>query len=179
MSRFLNYAINAACALVVLVFLLLVAALSATVVRADTIEAGKSTRPGDYAVTYRHGHLLAQFIDEGRQPQGLPNINRALNLDATYGYTINSRLSVRAQAGLTSSYFSHNGCSRQHGDTDEHIRYRNRTGFTGYNVGASVIYRISPHITAGLSAVSMDYQQSDKPAYERYTFVSAGLGVTF
>lgn len=67
-----------------------------------------------------------RFVDEGKQPQGIKNVNLPLNIDGVVQYPI-GRFTPFVKAGLTSSYFSHNGSGNG---------FKNNTGFTGVNYGA-------------------------------------------
>lgn len=114
-------------------------------------------------------YVDASFIDEGRQPNGIKNINRLVNLDLSESFHFKSfYLSVKA--GLTSSYFSHNGSGNS---------YDNHTGFTGENIGVAVGYNVSKFISVELSDSASRYLQSDHRAFETFNFLSIGLNVKF
>ena len=113
--------------------------------------------------------MQAEFIDEGKQPGGIKNVNRVVNLDGVIQYSVGD-FSPFIKAGVTTSYFSHNGSGNG---------YSNRTGFTGGNVGAGVAYRISKHWSANAQLVGMSYQQSDRPGYETFEYVGVGVKYTF
>ena len=111
----------------------------------------------------------AQFIDEGKQPDNIPNINRPVNMDLKLQYPID-RFVVTVKGGVTSSYFSHNGSGNG---------YKNNTGFTGGNGGLELSYQINNHWAINSQFVTMSYQQSDITAFETFTYGSVGIKYKF
>jgi hypothetical protein len=113
--------------------------------------------------------IQADFIDEGKQPDSIKNINRIVNLDLVQQFKIGS-FYLSPKAGLTSSYFSHNGSGNG---------YDNHTGFNGQNIGLAAGYDISKSISVEFSDSAARYLQSDHHAYETFNFLSVGLNVKF
>ena len=136
------------------------------------LDAGFRYGAFDTAATYYvtpYAGIQAEFIDEGKQPDGIKNVNRPVNIDAVGEYGFGD-ISLFIKGGLTSSYFSHNGSGNG---------YHNNTGFTGGNLGAGIGYKLTSHWSAQAQLVTMNYQQSDKTAYETFTYGSVGIGYTF
>lgn len=147
---------------------------------ADSLQIGKSTRVGDFETAYTYAlnekwGIQGEYIDEGKQPDNIQNINRTINLDGIYKLSLSKGFALGAKAGVTSSRLSSNGCSIQHGDTSEHIQFRNRSGLTGYNIGVGVSYSPIKHWSAHLEALHLHYQQVDKAEFESYNFVYGGI----
>lgn len=136
------------------------------------LSAGMSNRPHDVELSATRAlsqHVGAQleYIDEGKQPAPIANVNRALNLDAVAVLPF-GRLAFTAKAGFTSSRLSHNGSGNG---------WENKTGFTGWNTGAGAGLQLTQRWGLHLELTRLRYQQSDKAAFEYYTF--AHLAVTF
>lgn len=134
------------------------------------VSAGLSTRPKDLELALAlpvggSAALQLEYIDEGRQPQGIENINRALSLDIASHYDI-GRLSLSLKGGLTSSRLSYNGSGNG---------YANRSGLTGWNAGVGIQSRLTERWSIGAELLRLHYQQSDKPAMEYYSFAYAFL----
>lgn len=147
---------------------------------AHQLQIGGSTRAESFEAAYAydltdHWAMQAEYIDEGRQPDGIKNVNKPVNLDALYTGHLSKRWDLRTVVGLTSSRLSHNGCSVAHGDTTEHIEYRNHTEFTGYNLGVGAGLKLSERLSLVGGVTRLRYQQVDKPAFESYTFAYAGV----
>ncbi len=134
-----------------------------------SIAVGRSVRPHDVDLAVQVGPIQVEYIDEGAQPYGIPNRNRPLSVD----YVLErkwGRWSAFAKAGVTSSWLSYNGSGNG---------YRNRTGFTGQNVGVGLKFRLVPHLWLVGQTVWLRYQQSDVPAYEPFTYSSVMLQAGF
>ena len=113
--------------------------------------------------------VKVQFVDEGKQPDNIPNINRPVNLDLVSKYTL-GKFTFNIDGGLTSSYFSHNGSGNG---------YKNNTGFTGGNIGAGVSYKVYNNWSLNAQVVTINYQESDITAFETFTYGSIGLKYSF
>jgi len=144
-------------------------ALGIPAAHAADIAIGRSIRPHNIDIAARFGYAEIEFIDEGEQPNGIPNRNRVVNLDAVLPLHA-GRWTLYAKAGLSSSRFSYNGSGNG---------YHNRTGFTGQNAGIGVEYALTPQWAVRVQTVWMRYQQSDIPAYECFTYTSAMLVFNF
>lgn len=147
-----------------LIFLLLVQSASAA-----EIGFSFANRSGDYDLWFRHESVEVEFIDLGKQPNGIPNRNRPLNLDYIHSIDLGHSFSVFGKVGLTRSRFSYNGSGNG---------YKNRTGFTGNNFGIGVEWGRG---NWGVRAqwIAMRYPQSDIPKDEHYYFGSAGVFYRF
>lgn len=160
----------------ILLAIILLAAIWLSPAHAGQFQVGKSTRQGDYELAYSHSlpqslhwNIQIEFIDEGKQPYPIANINRVINLDVQYVYSVTYRIALSAKLGLTCSRLSFNGSG---------IPYQNNTGFTGQNAGIGLAYGLSKHWSAHVEAIQLHYAQSDKTAFEPYTFAYAGLSYT-
>ena len=127
-------------------------------------------RPDAYDVSIegaisRYISAEMRYIDEGKQPDGIKNVNRLLNSDGVLEIPYGD-FTVFAKGGLTSSALSHNGSGNG---------YKNNSGFTGTNFGTGVAYSITPNWAVQAQVTQMHYQQSDKPAYEVFTYGSVGV----
>ena len=78
--------------------------------------------------------------------------------------------SLFGKAGITSSYFSHNGS----GDG-----YKPTVAFSGVNYGGGVTYKLSDHWALQGQVITLVYQQCDKPNYERFTQALVGVKFSF
>ena len=126
----------------------------------------------DIAATYwatPYAGIEAQFIDEGKQPDNIPNVNRPINLDLKVKYTY-GKITFIGKAGIISSYFSYNGSGNG---------YRNDTGFTGGNLGFGVSYSVYGNWSVNTQVVGMSYQQSDITAFETFIYGSVGIKYSF
>lgn len=134
----------------------------ASTAHAFELAAGPSARPQSYALGLRGAGPIApevQFVSEGRQPFGIPNINRVLMLNMVATVPLSRRLDVFAKAGITSSRFSTNGSGNG---------YRN-PGRAGYDVGLGATYWLAPQWGLRVETTRMRHQQSDVPAFETFT----------
>jgi hypothetical protein len=111
----------------------------------------------------------ASFIDEGKQPGGIKNVNRLVDIDLVKTIQFGS-FYASTKAGLTSSYFSHNGSGNS---------YENHTGFSGQNIGVNIGYNISKTVSIELSDNDSRYLQCDHHAYESFNIVSVGVKFSF
>ena len=150
-------------------FILLAAMLLPATAHAWSVAVGRSVRPHDIDLALQLGPVQLEYIDEGAQPYGIPNRNRPVNLDYVLEHAW-GRFDVFAKAGVTSSWLSYNGSGNG---------YRNRTGFTGQNVGVGLKVRVLPRVWLVGQTVWMRYQQSDVPAYEPFTYSSLLLQLDF
>jgi len=127
----------------------------------------------DTAATYYvtpYAGIQAEFIDEGKQPQGIKNVNKIFDIDAIAKYSFSDLYYLFAKGGITSSYFSYNGSGNE---------YSNNTGFTGGNIGVGVGYELTDTWSVQAQVVASNYQQSDKTAYETFEYASIGLQYEF
>jgi hypothetical protein len=131
---------------------------------AMSLFVGKSNRPGSFNFSVQAGFVSLEYVDEGRQPYGIPNINRVVNLDVEARSS--GRLYAYGKVGLSCSRFGRNGSGNS---------YHNATGFTGQNVGIGLGYELTPLVALQGQVLWMRYQQVDIPAYERFGVISAGL----
>ena len=136
---------------------------------AATVSAGYSVRPGSIDLSVRQGHFEAEFINEGKQPGGIKNVNRVVDIDVVMPIQIMDNVSIFAKAGVTDSTLSYNGS----GDG-----YHSHSFFTGQNVGIGVNWQITSSWGFSAQTVWLRYQQSDKPAYESFVYSSALLEYT-
>jgi hypothetical protein len=120
--------------------------------------------------------VALEYLDAGNQPDNIQHINRTVNLDVNYHrhlFTSDNRWTLMAQAGLTSSRLSHNGCQPQ----ESCYGYRNRTWFTGCNAGLGLGFRFIGRWKVFAEIMRLHYQQSDKPQFEDYTFGYGGVAL--
>jgi len=114
---------------------------------------------------YNSFYAETAFIDEGKQPDGIKNINRVVNADLVQIFSIKS-FSISLKAGLSTSYFSHNGSGND---------YTNHTGFVGENVGLSVTYPVTENLSVGFYDYVNRYLQCDHRAFETFNLPAVGL----
>ncbi len=94
-------------------------------------------RPDSYDVSIegslsRYISAEMRFIDEGKQPYGIKNVNRLLNADGVLNIPYGD-FTVFAKGGLTASMLSYNGSGNG---------YKNTSGFVGANYGIGARYRV-------------------------------------
>lgn len=120
---------------------------------------------------YYNRYMAAEirFVDEGKQPHGIKNVNRPVNIDAVVDLPLD-KLTVSFKAGLTSPYLGYNGSGNN---------YKNNTGFTGGNAGISLSYKVTEKWAMQAQAIRMNYQQVDKTAYESFGYFSVGVKYAF
>ena len=136
------------------------------------LDAGFRQGAFDVAATYYATPCVGvelQFVDEGKQPDNIPNVNRPINLDLKGKYEY-GKTTFTLKGGATSSYFSYNGSGNG---------YKNNTGFTGGNIGAGISYKITDHWSLNSQIVGMSYQQSDITAFETFVYGSVGVKYSF
>ena len=129
--------------------------------QALTLGLGRGSRPHNLDVTVRERALEVEYLDEGEQPYGIPDINRIVNLD--FAQRSHGRLAAFWKLGLSSSRLSFNGGGNG---------YRNHTGFTGENVGVGVEAALSPRFGLRAQWLWMRYQQCSTPDYETFSTVT-------
>ena len=125
---------------------------------------GRSNRPGDFDLSLRDRCWVVEYVDEGRQPQGIPNINRVLDLDLLLRG--GARLSWYLEGGLSNARWSRNGS----GDG-----YQAPRGFEGGNLGGGLQWRAAPGWWLRLHALWLHYPQSSQPGSETFEYSSAAL----
>lgn len=125
---------------------------------------GRSSRPGNLDLSLRERWWQLEYIDEGRQPDGIPNRNRVLNLDGVLA--TRGRLSGFVEAGLSSSRLSRNGSGNG---------YRASGPMLGVNAGAGVQWRFAPGWRVRLQTVWMRYPQCSEPGMENFVYTSVSL----
>ena len=135
-------------------------------VRAQAWELGlgRSNRPGDFDLSLRDRCWVVEYVDEGHQPDGIPNINRVLDLDAVLQR--GARLSWYLEAGLSDAQWSRNGS----GDG-----YRAPRGFHGANLGIGLQWRATTGWWLRLQALWLRYPQSSQPGLETFEYSSVAL----
>ena len=126
-----------------------------------SLAIGRGSRPHNLDLALRVGPFEAEYLDEGEQPYGIPDINRIVNLDLL-AHT-DGRLAAYAKAGLSSSRLSYNGGGNG---------YPNHTGFTGENAGVGLDAALTQHFGVRLQWLWMRYQQCSVPDYETFSTVT-------
>ncbi len=129
-----------------------------------SIAAGRGSRPHNLDLALRAGAFEAEYVDEGEQPEGIPDINRIVNLDLLA--RSDGRLAAFAKLGLSSSRLSHNGGGNG---------YRNHTGFTGENAGLGLEGALTRSFGWRLQWLWMRYQQCSVPDYETFNTVTLSV----
>ncbi len=125
---------------------------------------GRSSRPGDFDLSLRGRGWQLEYIDEGRQPHGIPNDNRVINLDGVLATP--GPWSWFAEAGLSSSRPSRNGSGNG---------YEPSGPMLGANAGGGVQWRFAPGWWLRLQTLWMRYPQSSEPAMETFGYTSVAL----
>ncbi|MDE2252725.1 MAG: hypothetical protein KGL42_00400 [Betaproteobacteria bacterium] len=151
--------------------LLIAAALLACgAAQAQAVELafGPSARPQSYALALRGSGWLAPeiaFVSEGRQPYGIPNINRVLMFNAVATAGLVPGLQGFIKAGLASSRWSTNGSGNGYSNP----------GRPGYDMGAGLTYMVTPGWGLRMETIYMHHQQSDVPQFEHFTLTTLQL----
>lgn len=149
--------------------LLIAAALLACgAAHAADLAVGPSIRPQSYALSLRGSGWLApeiEFVSEGRQPEGIPNINRVLMLNAVATADLARGLQGFVKVGLASSRWSTNGSGNGYSNP----------GRPGYDLGAGLTYMVTPGWGLRLETIYMHHQQSDVPQFEHFTLTTLQL----
>ena len=125
---------------------------------------GRSSRPRDFDLSLRAHWLQLEYIDEGLQPDGLPNRNRVINLDGVLATP--GPWSWFVESGLSSSRLSRNGSGN--GYTASGL-------MLGTNAGLGLQWRIACGWWLRLQALWMRYPQSSEPAKETFGYISVAL----
>ena len=144
-------------------------ALGIGTAHAAQIAVGRSIGRRNVDASISVGWFQAEYIAEGVQPNGIPNRNRVVNLDVVLSRRIGA-WEPYIKGGLSCSRLGFNGSGNG---------YRNRTGFTGQNVGVGVTYWATRSIGVRAQTVWMRYQQVDIPAFETYSYSSVALVFRF
>ncbi len=140
----------------------LIIALLPMSAQAAEVGFGPSIRPQSYAVSLRGSGGLApeiEFVSEGRQPDGIPNINRVAMVNAVATADLAPSLQAFVKAGLASSRWSTNGSGNGYSNP----------GRFGWDVGAGLTWWPSKAWGLRVEIVRMHHQQSDVPAFEDFT----------
>lgn len=125
---------------------------------------GRSSRPGNVDLSLRGRGWQIEYVDEGRQPDGIPNRNRVLDLDGVLA--TRGRLSGFVEAGLSSSRPSRNGSGNG---------YRASGPMLGLNAGAGLQWRFAPGWRLRLQSLWMRYPQCSAPGMEDFVYTSVAL----
>jgi hypothetical protein len=152
--------------------LLIAAVLMSGQAHAADLAFGPSIRPQSYALSLRGSGWLApeiEFVSEGRQPYGIPNINRVLMFNAVATAGLVPGLQGFIKAGLASSRWSTNGSGNGYSSP----------GRPGYDLGAGLTYWLTPRWGLRLETLYMHHQQSDVPAFEHFTLTSLQIVSSF
>ena len=144
---------------------LIIALLLPMSAQAAELALGPSIRHGSYAISLRGDGQIApeiEFVSEGRQPYGIPNINRVLMVNAVATVDLAPSLQAFVKAGLASSRWSTNGSGNGYSNP----------GRFGYDVGAGVTWWPSMAWGLRVEIVRMHHQQSDVPQFEDFMLTS-------
>ena len=125
---------------------------------------GRSVRPDNLDLSLGSGWWRVEYIDEGRQPMGIRNRNRLLDVDGVLQGGI--LLSWFVEAGLSSALWSINGSGNG---------YQAPRGFVGYNVGGGLQWSLAPALSLRLQMLRLHYPQSSQPGSETFEYTSLGL----
>ena len=149
----------AACVAIVLATL-----LHAAPARAWELGIGRSSRAGDFDLSLRDAWWSLEAIDEGRQPDGIPDRNRVLDADLVlHG---GARLCWYLQAGLSDARWSRNASGNG---------YRAPRGFDGHNLGGGLQWRLAPGWWLRLQTLWLRYPQNSQPGSESFEYTSLAL----
>ena len=125
---------------------------------------GRSSRPQDFDLSLGNAWWRLEYIDEGRQPYGIPNRNRVLDVDGVLRG--GARLSWYLEVGLSSARWSRNGSGNG---------YRAPRGLDGYNLGGGLQWRLTPVWSLRLQALWLHYPQSSQPGSETFEYTSLAV----
>ena len=125
---------------------------------------GRSVRPGNLDLSLGSAWWRVEYIDEGRQPEGIPNRNRILDVDAVLDG--GTWLSWYVEAGLSSARWSRNGSGNG---------YRAPDGFDGHNLGCGLQWQLLPGWSLRLQALWLHYPQSSQAGSETFEYTSLAV----
>jgi len=145
---------------------LLLLVLLAPAAQAAEVAFGPSARPQSYSISLRGSAAIApeiEYVSEGRQPYGIPNINRVAMLNLVAAADLTPTLQAFVKCGLASSRWSTNGSGNGYSNP----------GRFGYDLGAGLTWWIVPRRWGlRLETLHMRHQQSDEPKFETLTMTS-------
>lgn len=153
-------------------FITVLAIIFSAQAHAANLAFGPSARRDSFDIALRAGGHVApeiefEFLSEGKQPDGIPNINRVLMLNTIFTRHIAPRLIVFAKVGVNTSRFSTNGSGNG---------YHN-PGRAGVDLGAGFTYWLTKHLGLRLQTTWMRTEQSDVPQFERFVLTSVQIVV--
>lgn len=134
------------------------------VAQAWELGLGRSNRPGNLDLSLRDAWWALEYVDEGSQPEGIPNRNRLLDADLLLRG--GSRLSWFVEGGLSTARWSRNGSGNGR---------RAPRGFEGYNLGCGLQWRLAPGWSVRVQALWLRYPQSSQPGAETFEYSSLSL----